>query len=232
VRRRGFTVALIGPDGAGKTTVARRLAEALPLDAAYVYMGVNADAGTHVLPTTRLLRRLRRVRGTGGRQGGPREHASAVARPRSPARRAAASARAALRLAYRLAEESYLQLVVRAQVRRGRIVLSDRDFFSDYYAYDVAGPAERPLSRRIHGFVLDRLYPKPDLVVYLDAPADVLFARKGEGTLELLERRRQDYLGLADVVARFAVVDATRPLDDVVESASALVVAHADGSPA
>ena len=36
--RGGFTVALIGPDGAGKTTVARALEEALPFPVEYLYM--------------------------------------------------------------------------------------------------------------------------------------------------------------------------------------------------
>jgi len=59
------------------------------------------------------------------------------------------------------------------------------------------------------------VYPKPDLVVYLDAPAEVLLERKGEGTLQALERRRGDYLALASVTPNFEVVDASRPLDVV-----------------
>src|SRR5207249_8325723 len=73
----------------------------------------------------------------------------------------------------------------------------------------------RPVGSRIHGFLLERVYPKPDLVIYLDAPAEVLLARKGEGTVELLERRRHDYLEMRHRVKEFAVVDASRPADAV-----------------
>jgi predicted ATP-grasp superfamily ATP-dependent carboligase len=113
--------------------------------------------------------------------------------------------------------------------RRGAIVLFDRHFFADYYAYDVAAPGRRSASRRLHGFVLAHLYPKPDLVVYLDASAETLLLRKGEGTLESLARRRGEYLELARVMTNFAVVDAERPLDDVVGEVAARVEAFAGG---
>ena len=137
------------------------------------------------------------------------------------------SVRSALRLANLLAEEWYRQAVAWSHSRRGAVVIFDRHFFFDYYTYDVAGGRSRPLGRRTHGFLLDRLYPKPELVVYLDAPADVLLARKAEGTLELLERRRQDYLALGATTPRFEVVDATRPVDDVVDDVAAVVVEYA-----
>jgi len=66
-----FTVALVGPDGAGKTTIARRLVQVLPRPAKYLYMGVNWDASDPLRPTTRLVQRIRRVRGTRPTPGGP-----------------------------------------------------------------------------------------------------------------------------------------------------------------
>ena len=58
-----FTVALIGPDGAGKTTIGKRIEHTLPLPVKYVYMGVNLDSSNHMLPTTRLIKALKRMRG-------------------------------------------------------------------------------------------------------------------------------------------------------------------------
>jgi cytidylate kinase len=55
-----FTVALIGPDGAGKTTISRRLEHELPLPVKYVYMGINTVASNHMLPTTRLACAMKR----------------------------------------------------------------------------------------------------------------------------------------------------------------------------
>ena len=215
---RGFTVALIGCDGAGKTTVARALERTTELPVRYLYMGVSAESSNHQLPSTRVAHAVKRR--------------APATRRQAPARRAFRAGRSALRMANRLAEEWYRQLIAQAFMARGSIVVFDRHFLADYHALDVAG-AGRPLSRRIHGWMLMRVYPRPDLVVVLDAPPEVLFARKGEGTLASLARRREDYLGLVDTAAgvdrSFAVVSATQPVDAVVADVARIVRATATG---
>lgn len=217
-----FTVALIGPDGAGKTTVGRRLETLLPCPVRYIYMGVNVEESNVVLPTTRLARRLRRRRSGPPAPDGS-HGASPKPRPTTLPGRAVRGTKEALRLAHWLSEEWFRQAVTAWHVHRGRLVVFDRHFFSDYHATDIAADGDRSLSRRVHGALLARVYPKPDLVVYLDAPAEVLLARKGEGTREWLEQRRRDYLALRDLVPAFAVVDAARPLDDVADEVAALI---------
>ena len=224
---RMFTVALIGPDGAGKTTLARRLEGELPLPARYLYMGVSADSSSALLPTRRVLRALKRRLGATPDTAGPPDSTAPDAPPRSYPRRVLASIRALVRVANLLGDEWYRQLIVWREVRRGVVVIFDRHYFADFFHYDVDARRRRRLDRRIHGFVLARIYPRPDLVVYLDAPADVLLARKGEGTLDVLERRRREYLELDRVIDRFAVVDAARPADDVVGDLVSLVTAYA-----
>jgi thymidylate kinase len=66
-------------------------------------------------------------------------------------------------------------------------------------------------------------YPKPDLVICLDAPGHVLYARKHEASPEWLERRRHQYLQLADVLPEFVVVDVDRPLDAVARDVAGLI---------
>jgi thymidylate kinase len=217
-----FTVALIGPDGAGKTTIARRLEQTLSMPATYLYMGVNASASTHMLPTTRLIRRVKRALGAPPDNAGPPDPARVRARPRHPLKRMLRDVKAALALANRAAEEWYRQSVVWSLQRRGHVVLLDRHYFADYHAYDIQD-SSLPWDRRLHGWMLRRFYPRPDLVLYLDAPAAVLFARKGEGTIEALERRREDYLRLRDVVEHFVILDATRPADVVARDAGARI---------
>jgi len=224
-----MSVALIGPDGAGKTTVSRRLEQLLPMPAKYVYMGVNLDASRVMLPTTRLALALKRARGGRPDMVLTSHSNQPKPRPKDPMRRGWSAVKAVLRTANWLAEEWYRQGVAWLYQRRGYVVLFDRHFFADYYAHDVAGDGGGSLTRRIHGLALRRFYPRPDLVVCLDAPAEVLLARKGEGTLAWLEGRRAEYLRMGDVVDHFAVVDATRPLDDVAHAVAVEVerfVAH------
>ena len=83
-------------------------------------------------------------------------------------------------------------------------------------------------SRRLHGRFLRRCLREPDEVIVLDAPAEVLFARKGEGTLASLEQRRREYLGYGESLRRFDVVDATAPLDQVVQEVVALIERELD----
>jgi len=64
---------------------------------------------------------------------------------------------------------------------------------------------------------------KPDTFVVLDAPGEVMFARKGEHDVETLEERRQRYLDLQDRYPNVAVVDATQSADDVLRDVSALI---------
>lgn len=208
-----ITVALIGPDGAGKSTITANLDGKLARPVRTVYMGINPDASNHMLPTTRALRALRRALGKSANAGGPREHGSAAPRTGGPLKRMLGGARAWAGMTNRIAEEWYRVGVAAVYRLRGCVVVFDRHFYSDYHAYDIA-EKNVPAPNRLHGWMLQHVYPQPDLLIYLDAPAEVLFARKGEGTLELLERRRHDYLSLRERVPRFIVVDAAQPLED------------------
>lgn len=221
---RGFTVALIGPDGAGKTTVARAIQAEFRGGVKYLYMGVNPEASNRRLPTTKLVHFIRRIRAARRSHESLNSSTNTTAKPTSSSVRSALRAvRLTLALVNRLAEEWYRYGIAWSSVRRGSIVLFDRHFYADYYASDVSTAAPRPVQRRIHGFMLYHFYPKPDLLVYLDAPAEILFERKGEGTVESLDRRRQDYLDVMRATNNATVVDANRPLDQVTRDVSEII---------
>jgi thymidylate kinase len=233
--RRAFTVALIGPDGAGKSASSERLGEVLPLPVKRIYMGVNLEASATTLPTTRLVfavKRARRRRPAADRSTRRRDQGDLAGQPAGLVRRAASALKSAARLVAWVSEEWFRQCVAWYHTRRGSIVVFDRHFFADYYHSDVGGSSDdRSLSSRIHGFLLDRVYPKPDLTICLDAPSDVLRARKQEAPVEWLERRRQQYLTMGQVLPHFVVVDAAQPLDDVTRDvARAIWSFHQGGS--
>jgi thymidylate kinase len=225
---RAFTVAIIGPDGAGKTSVARRIERTLAHPAKYIYMGVNAGASNVVLPTSWLAHAIHRARGAPPAGGPPA--LDRRPRPQGAGRRAMRSLRSMLGLGNRLLDEGYRQCVVWYHLARGRIVLFDRHFYFDYYAHDIApGSRDRSVSQRLHGLFLERVYPKPDLVVLLDAPPEILWARKQEGAFEAVVRRREEYLHMEPAFEDFVVVDATRPQDDVVRQVTDLILHRRNG---
>jgi thymidylate kinase len=225
-----FTVALIGADGAGKTTIARALEASSPLPVKYLYMGVSPLSSNHALPTTRLIAQVKRALGRDPDMAGPPDPSRARPLPSHPARRVLYEGRRLASLANKLAEQAYRQALAASYRRRGTIVVSDRDFFADYYAHDIASTApNRPLASYLHGFILRRFYRRPDLLIFLDAPAEVLYARKGEGSVALIDSRRQEYLLLRDQVAHFVTVDAAQPYEEVLQQVVEIIVNHASG---
>lgn len=212
-----FTVALIGADGAGKTTVAHRLAEDQLIPLKYVYMGINKHASNVMLPTTRMLWAAQQALGRGQDQGGPPDP-SRRPRPAGFRARLVSEIKSGLRLVNQIAEEWYRQLRAASYRRQGYVVLYDRHFFADYYAHDIAGNGHnRSWASRLHGYVLNHLYPRPDLLILLDAPAAVLYARKQEGSVELIEKRQEEYRHLADQGLEVVTVNAGQPLPDVIK---------------
>ena len=150
-----FTIALIGPDGAGKSTIGHKLQQVSPLPLKYMYMGVNLESSNLVLPTTRLLLELKKANG---------QRPDIATRPRSyyqtiPHRKTRkkrfSNLRAALRFVNLTAEEWFRQIIVWSYNLRGYSVVLDRHFYFDYYAHDVVNDdPKRPLYSRIHGFML------------------------------------------------------------------------------
>jgi len=175
----------------------------------YVYMGIDIGASNVALPTSRLAEAIK------GRLGlaSPRHAPRAGARGAGTARRRGALWSLA-RLANRLADEWYRQAVSSVYQLRGFTVLYDRHFVFDF-AEEVAGGGPEGFDRRVHRWLLDRFYPRPDLTIFLDAPGELLFARKGELTVEELERRRHAFLRIGRDVPGFVRVDASRPLAEV-----------------
>jgi thymidylate kinase len=210
-----FTVALIGPDGAGKTTVSGKLETELSLPIKSIYMGVNLHSSGTMLPHMRLILLLRR-RFQGADPSATSDLMTFRPSPATVIGRCAAAARSGVRLTNWLAEEWYRQAVAAYYTRRGTVVVFDRHFFADFYEEEIQdGGGERRLSQRIHGFVLQHVYPKPDVTIWLDAPPEVLYARKPEGSIAQLRKKQRGYRAVAELLPEVVLVNAALPADEV-----------------
>jgi len=206
---RGLTVALVGTDGSGKSTVAARLLREAGGPVRVVYMGLNSSKANTRVSLSRVADRLV-------------DHESDDFRGGRPDTRGRMWA--AVRLGYRVLEESLRFTEIAVLRRRGYLVVMDRHVRFDH----VLGDESRGrLSERLHRAFLQRLTPLPDLLIWLDVPVATAIARSGEGTEEYHDRRRSAYGRAVAAGGEDAVrIDATQPIDDVVGEVMRTVEAH------
>ncbi len=204
-------IALIGGDGAGKSTLAHLLTETLAVRTRYLYMGMNPDSSNIALPTTKLVHALKVRRTLRSAPGSlTAEEARASLHRLEHRNTDRGPVWAAARLINRLAEETLRQLISWRHQAAGEIVIYDRHFLFD----NTPSPGAR-LTERLHLWFLEHLYPKPQLVFLLDAPGAVLWERTQEVPAEQLDAKRAAFLERAALVGDFRVVDATRPIDEI-----------------
>lgn len=207
IRRRGLTVALVGPDGSGKTTLVELLGRVLPYTTR-IYMGLR----DFVLPTTRFF--YRRAGGDDGHLGQASGHAADPAAERGvdapgagreaawapgPGEAGAGDAGRpwTTRIRYGIYmlnhHLEFLARYLRGLVRklRGRIVLFDR------YYYDVMGLPRDSFEAGLRPRLLE-LFPRPDLLVLLRPPVEVMTARKDERSEAYYRRFYDAYDGLLE----------------------------------
>jgi thymidylate kinase len=195
----GLLVVLLGADGSGKTSVARGLAE---LERPFMNV-----VRFHLFPGWLPLG------GRAARTGG------AVSAPHAEGNRSLPSSILKM-LAW------YLEFTLGRAARllrpleRGELLVFDRyadDLLVDPRRYRYGGP--HWLARWVA-----RAAPRPDLCVVLDAPAQTLRARKQEVSFAEARRQRQAYVELAGAQKNGRVVDASRPLAEVVQEVRDLIL--------
>ena len=218
-----FTVALIGADGAGKSTIACKLQDSSPLPIKYLYMGINPASSNYSLPTSRLVRFVRmKIRQHDQKKGKTNERILRDSGKRKKKR--LPNLRAFLRIFIFLSEEYYRQCISWIYQIRGFIVLFDRHFAFDYDVNIVDKIRHQTIADRLHHWLLSRFYSRPDLVLFLDAPPAVLFDRKGEGTLDYLEDRRKSFLEQGKQTPNFIIINAAEPVEKVLSQVSGHVL--------
>lgn len=224
------SVALIGGDGAGKTSIARHLVEDPELRTKYLYLGMSAQSGDHLLPTSRLFLALRRraYRQEAGSRSSGKERIPASEYEYSGRKRGSVWVTA--RLVNRFLEAWYRQVISFLYQLRGYTVVYDRHLLFDAGIFD-SSLRPRRLTERAYRWTMASFYPKPDLVILLDASGDVLHSRKGEASPEYLDRETRRYLAQANGARRFVRLDARKPLTEVQDEVRSIVVALHSGRP-
>jgi thymidylate kinase len=109
---------------------------------------------------------------------------------------------------------------LRVALARSTLVLYDRHFVDilvDPTRYRYGGPMW--LMRLIW-----QMTPKPDLILLLDAPAEVLQARKQEVPLAVTARQRNAYSVLVRGLTNGRIVDAARPFEAVANDAMQVIL--------
>ncbi len=200
-RRRGVSAALLAPDGAGKSTLAGSLVQDKFLRARLIYMGTNVAASTVGLPFTPYLVKKAKA-----------------AKEKKISSAPVAILFRALNLVNNIFEHWYRCLVARYHLLRGRFVIFDR-FIYDSWIQE----RKKSLWKRFRYFLFDAPSPDPDLVLLLDAPGEILFARKGEHSAEWIDRQRAGYMKLKPVLPQMTVIDASQDADTVKNEATYLI---------
>ncbi len=196
-RPTGLVVAVLGPDGVGKSSLIERLEAAL----------APAFRRTH-----RLHLRPRLAVGGGG---------AAVTDPHGEPPRSAIASAAKL-IYFVLDYWAGYALRLWPLKARSTLVLFDRyyhDILADPLRYRYGAPLRLAA-------LAGRLVPKPDLTLVLDAPAETLQARKREVPAEETARQREAYRDLAARLDNAVVIDADRPPERVAADAARAVVDH------
>lgn len=202
---RGWFITLEGPEGAGKTTQAGVLVAHLAERGLEVHL-TREPGGTWLGERVRdvLLART----------------AAASAAPTDPITDA---------LLFSAARRQLVTEVIRPALEAGRSILCARyaDSTLAYQGYGAGVPLET--LRALEAAATDGL--RPDLTILLDLPVELGLARKAPGDVTRFEaefdlafhrRVRDGFLALAAAEpGRFAVVDATRPSDDVAVAVAA-----------
>ena len=125
-----------------------------------------------------------------------------------------------VRLAYWFVYHTLAFVTLRLALARSTLVLYDRHFVDilvDQQRYRYGGPVG--LLRLLWRFI-----PKPDLIVLLDAPTEILQARKQEVPFEVTARQREAYLALVRTLPNGRIVDANSPPERVANAVSEAIL--------
>ena len=191
----GLHIVFLGPDGVGKSTVIDHMRQAL----GEAFAGVNYQTFAPALLPENLQ---------------PKKETPHELPPRSLP---ISLVKAAW---WSICYTAGYYVAVRPPMARAHLVLNHRyllDAIVDPRRYRYSGPLW--LLKAIW-----RIAPKPDLIILLDAPAEIINARKRETTLAETARQRDGYRALVEGTPGSHIVDVNRPVAETVTEVNEIVL--------
>lgn len=209
------TIALIGADGSGKTTIAKKILGNPPVKMKYIYMGLNIESSNYALPTSRLIHYLKvyRYKKRNNIKGKIKNLSiHTINEDRKEDKRSFLGA--TFRTLNRVSEHLYRQLIAVYFEMLGYVILFDR-----HYLFDGAIVKNNTnnfrMSSRVYSWLLYNVLPKPDLTIFLYAPPNVLHQRKIETSQEYLEDKNKSLEYIGNNTKNFVKIDATQSTEKV-----------------
>lgn len=194
----GLTVAVLGPDGSGKSSVIKAVTEALS-------PAFRKNAMYHLRPF------LLRVR--------PRSDEQVVTNPH--ASKPYGTVVSLMKLAYLWLDYTLgYAVLIRWKKVHSTLVLFDRyyhDLVVDSRRFRYGGPLR--MAR-----LVGKIIPLPDIFIVLHASAYVIRARKKEVTPDECVRQNGEYVRLAKTMRKALIVDTGQPLTDVVKEVNTFLL--------
>lgn len=193
----GMSIAILAPDGGGKSTVIKEIRDRVSgsfhgIDIRYIRPRLFKNIGNYNF-----------INPTKEEENNPNPHDKELHSPLKSLVRF---------LFYNLDYQLGTLLDVRLQKVKKKLVIYDRyyyDYYVDMKRYQYNLPKWLPK-------VLEFSIPKPDLIFILDAPAEILYKRKQELTIEELKRQRNEYKKVANKMKNAIIIDASQSIEVVV----------------
>lgn len=204
--RKGLKIALLGPDGSGKTTIAQRIRDRRIFDVKTVYMGQN----NFLLPTRRLLFGILKKMGK-SRIFENRELLSSSQEGMFSVKGKSRNVIVPFRFFLDLMD-LYLRYFFYDYLycRKGFMVINDR------YVYDMLVGEEKIQKLPLVRWMILSLFPSPDFLFCLDAPVEKMYARKNEHSLEILQKMKINYINLCAFLKNSQVIRNDTDADETV----------------
>lgn len=225
-----MTVALIGGDGSGKSSLAELLLTEFPLPMKRIYMGANLESSNYALPWSRLALKIKKWRlARMAQRHKIVDPAYATTHHMAHRQRPTGLLRTVLRLANRLLEVVYRHLVSWGWQRRGYHVVYDRHFLFDTFLEEKNGrfpPTPSQRVNQLYYWLLRHLFPLPDIIIFLQATPEVMVRRKQEATVAYLRERNAYWLRQGRAFPNFVCINADQPLRQVYEETAVLLLTY------